>query len=127
MFTKVVKPVIAYLHTQGICIVAYLDDLLLMSQSQVFLREHTALAIFLLQVLGFVINWEKSELNPVQKIIYLGFVIDSLRMTISLPEENAHCWPSETSISSTFLNDSKKLSGALVTFVVLADTREKPS
>ena len=58
-----------YLHTQGVRIVAYLDDLL-MCQSQAI---HIALAIYLLQVLGFVINWEKSDLNPVQKIIYLGF------------------------------------------------------
>ena len=87
VFTKVLKPVIAYLRTQGVRIVAYLDDLLLMCQSQAILREHTALAIYLLQVLGFVINWEKSELNPVQRIIYLGFLINSIRMTISLPEE----------------------------------------
>ena len=41
----------------------------------------------LLQLLGFVINFEKSQLNPTQKIQYLGFEIDSVRMTISLPEE----------------------------------------
>lgn len=76
-----------YLRTQGVHIVAYLDDLLLMCQSRTTLREHTALAIYLLQVLGFVINWEKSELNPVQRITYLGFVVNSILMTISLPDE----------------------------------------
>ena len=51
------------------------------------LKEHTALAAYILQVLGFVINWEKSELDPMQRIIYVGYLIDSIRMTINLPEE----------------------------------------
>ena len=41
----------------------------------------------LLQDLGFLVNMNKSVLTPTQRIIFLGFLIDSVNMTISLPEE----------------------------------------
>ena len=37
--------------------------------------------------LGFTIHPEKSVLVPTQQIIFLGFVIDSIKMTITLTEE----------------------------------------
>ena len=41
----------------------------------------------LLQSLGFVINVNKSQLFPVTRIVYLGFIIDTVSMTLSLPDE----------------------------------------
>ena len=41
----------------------------------------------MLQNLGYVINQEKSQLTPVHKIEFLGLVIDSQNMTLSLPQE----------------------------------------
>ena len=41
--------------------------------------------LWLLQMLGFVINWEKSVLDPSQEMEYLGFVIDSPHLSLSLP------------------------------------------
>ena len=43
--------------------------------------------IFLLQLLGFVLNLEKSILNPVQEIDFLGVTIHFLKMCLSLPQE----------------------------------------
>ena len=40
----------------------------------------------LLQHLGFRIIWEKSHLSPSQQTHYMGFVLNSLTLTISLPE-----------------------------------------
>ena len=34
---------------------------------------------------GFVINYKKSVLDPKQQIEFLGFILDSERMTVSLP------------------------------------------
>ena len=34
-----------------------------------------------------LINWEKSVLTPTQKIAYLGYLIDSFKMIISLPDQ----------------------------------------
>lgn len=41
----------------------------------------------LLHLLGFSINWGKSTLIPSQEIQFLGFVVNSVTMTMSLPEE----------------------------------------
>ena len=67
--------------------IAYQDDILLMCQSQSLLRKRTSLALNILQILGFVINWEKSELNSVQMILYLGFLSNSMLMQVSLPDK----------------------------------------
>ena len=40
--------------------------------------------IFLLQNLGFAINWKKSVLTPVQEIEFLGLTINSVTMKLSL-------------------------------------------
>ena len=43
--------------------------------------------IFLLQPLGFVLNLKKLVLTPTQRIEFLGLTVDSLIMTLSLPEK----------------------------------------
>ena len=44
-------------------------------------------SIFLLQHLGFVLNLEKSLLNPAREIVFLGVTISSLKMCLYLPQE----------------------------------------
>ena len=44
--------------------------------------------IFLLQHLEDFLNMEKCILNPVQEIEFLGAAINSLKMHLSLPQEN---------------------------------------
>ena len=41
----------------------------------------------LLESLGFTINFEKSILDPTQRLEFLGFIIDSTNMSIDLPHE----------------------------------------
>ena len=43
--------------------------------------------IFLQQHLGFILNMEKSILNPVQEMEFLGLTVNSINMTLSLPEQ----------------------------------------
>ena len=81
--TKVMKPVMAVLRRRGIRSMIFLDDLLLLSSSKEELAEITKEVIILLQRLGFLINEEKSTLVPTQIMAYLGFLLDSVRMTIS--------------------------------------------
>ena len=50
------------------------------------LRDLTSLR-WLLENLGFIINWKKSVWAPTQEIQYLGFLIDSVNMVIRLPSE----------------------------------------
>ena len=42
---------------------------------------------FLLQNIGFVTNFIKSQLAPVKEIEFWGLVINSINMTIALPQE----------------------------------------
>ena len=43
--------------------------------------------IFVLTNLGFHINWEKTVIRPSQEMKYLEFLINTLQMMISLPED----------------------------------------
>ena len=36
--------------------------------------------------LGFTVNVEKSQLVPVYEIMYLGFIINSIAMTLQFPK-----------------------------------------
>ena len=86
IFTKLLKPVVAYLRTRNIRLLVYLDNILIIGSSVQILREHTSLVIDLLQNLGFVINFEKSvlTLSPAQE--FLGFLINSKTMKFYLPQ-----------------------------------------
>ena len=86
-FTKLLKPVMSLIRQQGVRSIVFLDDMLLMAGSRERLLRQVQEIVQLLQLLGFVVNFEKSQLNPTQRIQYLGFEIDSVGMRISLPKE----------------------------------------
>ena len=48
--------------------------------------EETDFVIRVLESLGFVVNKEKSMLVPSLTAEFLGFVVDTVKMTVSLPE-----------------------------------------
>ena len=87
IFTKLMKVPIALLRRLSIRIIIYLDDMLIMAQSRAELLRHRDTVIFLLQHLGFIINLKKSVLTPVQEIGFLGLDINSLDMTLLLPQQ----------------------------------------
>ena len=76
VFTKILKVPISLLRCLNIRVLIYLDDILLMSQSLERLLVARDTVIFLLQHVGFVINFKKSVMEPVQTIEYLGLVIN---------------------------------------------------
>ena len=65
----------------------FLDDMLVMAQMGKELESRIQSIVYLLQQLGFRINWEKSIIVPSQVIQYLGFMVDSRQMMLSLLEE----------------------------------------
>lgn len=85
VFTKLLKPVVAVLRQAGIRLVLYLDDMIIMAKSVHEAQTHLASAMHLLTALGFILNLKKSVLSPVQRLEFLGFLLDSRTMTISLP------------------------------------------
>ena len=87
MFQKLMVEALTPLRGQGIRLVIYLDDVLLISPSyQQCLEEANVLASHLLR-LGFVLNLKKSELEPTQVKTFLGANMDSKQMQFSLPPE----------------------------------------
>ncbi len=86
-FTRLFKPVLARLRSEGIRLVIYLDDILVMAHSEELCRKHTHRVVEVLAEFGWIINWKKSETSPAQQRTYLGVLIDSQVMTSSLTEE----------------------------------------
>ena len=87
IFTKLFKPILRLLKSQGMLLIIYLDDILLIAPTANLCLAQGKFLMKLLQDLGFLVNMNKSVLTPTQRIIFLGFLIDSVNMTISLPEE----------------------------------------
>jgi len=87
VFTKVTKLLVALLRSFGLRLVIYLDDMLILNQNKEALLTDRDTVLFLLMVLGFVVNWRKSILIPTQTIDYLGFSVNSINMTLSLPRD----------------------------------------
>ena len=88
-FTKLMKPVIAWLRGQGVRMIIFLDDILLLAPTVETMNQHTRMTISLLESLGFLINYKKSTLVPTQRILFLGMLIDSTTMEFILPTEKS--------------------------------------
>ena len=85
LFTKLMKPVVSHLRHTSMKVVIYLDDLLLISQSRAECREQAAYILHMFSSLGLMLNWKKSQLIPATQTKFLGHIIDSQEMTLSLP------------------------------------------
>ena len=77
VFTRVMAPVSAFLHSLGIRVLRYLDDWLVLAASckeAIWARDNV---LELCEDPGIVVNLEKSSLVPSQIVSYLGVRIDS--------------------------------------------------
>ena len=77
VFTRTMAPISAYLHKQGIRLLQYLDDWLLLASTQQEALEATRVLVQLCHQLGIRINLQKSSLVPAQKMIFLGVEIQT--------------------------------------------------
>ena len=84
-FTLLLKPVMALLGLRGCRYCSYLDDLLMMDGDSERLKEHGSFIIQVFMYLGFLINTKKSILEPTQSIEFLGFLISSISMKVTVP------------------------------------------
>jgi len=84
-FTITLKPVLAVLHSLGFRIVVYIDNMLLLQQSQVLQRLFAQLVAFL-ENLGFQVKMEECSVAPSQCIVFLGAQLDLTTMALSLPQ-----------------------------------------
>jgi hypothetical protein len=86
-FTKLLKPPLAWLRINGHIIIAYIDDLYLQGKSFAECMHTIVQTMKLLEHLGFVVHPDKSVFIPSQGLTFLGFIINSKTMTITLTKE----------------------------------------
>ena len=89
IFTRLGHTVTGYLHRQGISVIPYLDDWLIHHPDREVLLRHQALLLDTLDLVGFILNRKKSELDLTQDLQFLGI---HLRLDLGkalLPESKA--------------------------------------
>lgn len=87
IFTKILKPVVNRLRGKGFASTIYLDDILCIGSSAVACAKNVEVTLRTLESLGFLVNYKKSDLVPSKICPFLGFVIDSYKMTLELPDQ----------------------------------------
>ena len=106
LFTKILKPVFAHLRSMGHTVLGYIDDTIIIEDTVEAAHRSIAATTQLLSELGFIIHPVKSILDPTHELKYLGFVINSSNMSISLPEDKVldiiyHCTELESQAMPT--------------------------
>ena len=86
-FTKLLKVPLSHLRELRHFIVGYIDDFFMKGKNKEKCSDTLYTAIRLLQRLGFTIHCDKSQLEPSTIAIFLGFVINSVTMLVTLTEE----------------------------------------
>ena len=90
LFTKIMKPVFATLRQQVFFLsVSFIDDSYLQGDSENECQRNIDSTVQLLESLGFTINIKKSVLTPRKEIKFLGFLLNSEKVTVSLTHERA--------------------------------------
>ena len=84
-FTKLLKPLVAWLRCHCIVLVIYIDDLWITAQTYGQCLCDMLTTANCLSSVGFLINKKKSKPEPSTRVIALGYVIDSAAMLVSLP------------------------------------------
>ena len=85
LFCKILKPVLAFLRKQSLLSSLYIDDFYLQGISYEDCLHNVNITLQTLKKLGFDVS-DKSVLVPKQELEHLGFVLNSINMTISLSE-----------------------------------------
>ena len=86
-FTKMMKPPLDFLRQCGHNISGYIDDQYLQGKTQQKCIANVIAAITLLENLALVIHPGKWIIVPQQRLVFLGFIIDFILMTVSLTQD----------------------------------------
>ncbi len=87
IFSKVVRAVIYRARALGINVFSYLDDTLTFDLSYATAKSKSNEFADLLTYVGFLLHKEKSVQEPTQRILFLGFIIDSTTMRLEVPHD----------------------------------------
>ena len=87
IFTKILKPVFAYLRSLGHVSVYFIDDSWLSGDSYQACMCNVNDTVQLMDKLGLTVNQKKSVLEPCKKLMFLGFILCTESMTVKLTFE----------------------------------------
>ena len=118
LFTKLLKCPYSFLRKQGHQSVVYIDDSYLQGHSFASCYSNVCATMDLLQKLGFTINLKKSVLTPTQSLEFLGFILDSQRMIITLtPKRVTKILDICVKLLSTYVHKIRFVSSAIGMFI----------
>lgn len=89
VFTKLLKPVFAQLRRQGFTVLGYIDDIFIQGDSLLECEQAVHATVQQLEKCGFIINKEKSVFQPSKELQFLGFILKSVDMTVTLTRDRA--------------------------------------
>ncbi len=84
MFTKCMDAALAPLRIQGISILNYLDDWLILAHSRKLVSRHRDIVLRHIHYLGLRMNAKKSVLFPSPRTVFLGVHLDSIQIQARL-------------------------------------------
>ncbi|XP_064079434.1 uncharacterized protein LOC135196517 [Macrobrachium nipponense] len=87
VFTRVFKIVSICAHARGIRLLRYLNDWLILAETAAQCADHLQLVLSFVQELEVVVNVDKSDFTPRQRVVYLGMTLNSSLMK-AFPSEN---------------------------------------
>ena len=87
LFTKILKPV--HLRSLGNICMGHIDDSFLLGYNYTACATNIQDTVDTFFSLGFVVHPQKSVLIPTQEMEFLGFLLNSINMTIRLPPVKA--------------------------------------
>ena len=87
VFTRLMQVVASFLRLQGIRLLQYLDDWLILSLSRQELLSHLDRTVSLVSHLGLMINHQKSEVVPAQVFTFVGVRFLTADNLISVPPD----------------------------------------
>ena len=82
-FTKLLRPVVVLLRQRGVKLHVYLDDWLIRADTPKQAQLHAQTTISVLQFLGWIINYEKSDLTPSQDFQFIGMQFNTRQFTVA--------------------------------------------
>ncbi len=100
LFQEATAAVAAHLRKQGLQVIVYLDDFLLVAPDLATATAQLARLYAELHSLGLTINMKKSSVVPTQQIKFLGLEIDSVAGELRVPAE-------KVALTLTELNEFK--------------------
>ena len=89
LFTRLLKPVYTHIRSMGHTFMGHIDDSLLVGYDYAACHNNICDTVDTLCSLGFTIHPDKSIFEPKQEIEFLGFLLNSVSMTIRLPTAKA--------------------------------------